>query len=148
MWRRSAVISYPLAEDGYTPDGEKIPDIPVVYIAIRVGRLVARGPAVVDTGFDGGIYPNMPVIRLFQGRRPIRVVELENPLAGRSEFEVYLAPCYLYHHARYYEIGEVRVYIPTDPELVSDEVLVGREVLNRLKLILISPGDGRLSIEI
>lgn len=54
-------LKYPYANDGYTTGGEKIPDIPVVYLVVKFGKFRAHGPAIVDTGFDGGIYPNMEV---------------------------------------------------------------------------------------
>ena len=33
-------------------------------------------------------------------------------------------------------IGYVNVYIPKEPDFISDEVLVGREILNKIKLYL------------
>ena len=139
------VLTYAYVEDGMTAQGIKIPDIPIVYLVIQVGRLRARGPAIVDTGFDGGIYPNFEIVRLFEGMKPLRVVEFENPIYGRSEFEVYEADAYLYHEGTYISIGKVNVYIPTEPELLTGEVLIGREVLNRWRLALNSP-NGHLSI--
>jgi hypothetical protein len=124
-------ISYYFAEDGYTELGEKIPDIPIVHLIIKVGRKRARGPAIVDTGFDGGIYPNMEVVKMFKGLKPLTKVFLENPIYGLSEFEVYTAEAFLYQGGNLTSLGDVKVYIPTEPELLTGEVLIGREILNR-----------------
>jgi len=33
-------------------------------------------------------------------------------------------------------LGEVRIYVPTEPELVTGEVLLGREIINeRIKVL-------------
>ncbi len=60
-------LSYPYTDDGFTMHGEKIPDIPIVYLRLKVGRFRASGPAIVDMGFDGGVYPNMEIIKMFRG---------------------------------------------------------------------------------
>ena len=130
------ILKFSYVEDGYTSHGEKIPDIPVIYLALKVGKHVARGPAIVDTGFDGGIYPNMDIIKLFKGVKPVRVVEFEHPTYGVCEFEVYSAKVFLYHGGSYIDLGAGNVYIPMEPELITEEVLVGREILNKLRLVL------------
>ncbi|MCD6408992.1 MAG: hypothetical protein J7L98_01440 [Candidatus Verstraetearchaeota archaeon] len=130
------ILRYCYAEDGYTHHGDKIPDVPVVHLALRVGRYLARGLAIVDTGFDGGVYPNMDVVKLFRGVKPVKVVEFEHPAYGICEFEVYQAEVFLYHGGVYTELGLGNVYIPVEPELISEEVLVGREILNKLELTL------------
>ena len=130
------VFEYVYLENGYSHYSAKIPDIPVIYLAIRVGRFIARGPAIVDTGFDGGIYANMDIIRVLKGLKPSRVIEFEHPMFGVSEFEVYSAETFLYHRGEYVSIGVNNVYVPTEPELITEEVLVGREVLNKLKILL------------
>ncbi|MBO3797971.1 MAG: hypothetical protein QXO47_02065 [Thermoproteota archaeon] len=123
-------ISYHYAEDGYTDHGEKIPDIPVVHLVIRAGKYRAHGAAIIDTGFDGGIYPNMEIVRMFEGVEPTAKTIFENPLYGASEFEIYMGEASLYYGGKQIGLGRVRVYIPTEPELLTGEVLVGREVLN------------------
>lgn len=129
-------VGYHYAEDGYTDRGEKIPDIPVIHLVIRAGRRRAHGLAIIDTGFDGGIYPNMEIVRMFEGVEPMARTSLENPLYGTSEFEVYVAEASLYHGGKQIDLGRVRVYIPTEPELLTSEVLVGREVLNHKTRLL------------
>jgi len=129
-------IVYYYMEDGFLPDGTKIPDIPVVYLVLEVGEFRARGPAILDTGFDGGVYPNIDIVKLFEGTKPIKTVEFENPLFQRSEFEVYVAKAYLYYSGEYVPIGDVNVYIPVEPELLGEEVIIGREVINRWRMVL------------
>ncbi|MEM4444124.1 MAG: hypothetical protein QXJ21_02040 [Thermofilum sp.] len=142
-------ISYLYAEDGYTDRGERIPDVPVVYLAVRVGRRRARGPAIIDTGFDGGIYANLEIARMFEGVEPADRVLFENPLYGASEFEVYVAEASLYHGASHVNLGEVRVYIPTEPELLTGEVLVGREILNsKVKTLALDMLERRVILEL
>ncbi|MEM3982427.1 MAG: hypothetical protein QXM71_06910 [Thermofilum sp.] len=142
-------ISYLYAEDGYTDRGEKIPDVPVVYLAVRVGRRRARGPAIIDTGFDGGIYANLEIARMFEGVEPVDRVLFENPLYGASEFEVYVAEASLYHGASRVDLGKVRVYIPTEPELLTGEVLVGREILNsKVKTLTLDMLERRVILEL
>ena len=123
-------VGYNYADDGYADRGEKIPDIPIVHLVIRNSRRRAHGPAIIDTGFDGGVYPNMEIVRMFEGVEPTAKTTFENPLYGASEFEVYVAEASLYHGGKEIDLGRVRIYIPTEPELVTGEVLVGREVLN------------------
>lgn len=140
-------LTYSFEEDGHSAHGEKIPDIPIVNLAIRVGRYRARGPAVVDTGFDGGVYPNMEIIRMFRGNKPIATIEFESPLYhGRSEFEVYVAEVSLYYDGRYVRVGDERIYVPKEPDLVYDEVLVGREILNKMRAVLLEPQTKTISV--
>jgi len=123
-------ISYYFAEDGYTELGEKIPDIPLVHLIIKVGGKRAHGSAIIDTGFDGGIYPKMEVVKMFEGLKSVTKVFLENPIYGLSEFEVYTAEAFLYRGESLTSPRDVKVYIPTEPELLTGEVLIGREILN------------------
>ncbi len=105
-------------------------------LVLEVGEFRARGPAILDTGFDGGVYPNIDIVKLFEGIKPIKTVEFENPLFQRSEFEVYVANAYLYYRGEYVPIGDVNVYIPVEPELLGEEVIIGREVINRWRVVL------------
>ncbi|MGC8831061.1 MAG: hypothetical protein ACP5PQ_00550 [Thermoproteota archaeon] len=142
-------IGYHYAEDGYTDRGEKIPDIPVIHLVIRAGRYRAHGAAIIDTGFDGGIYPNMEIVRMFEGVEPTAKAIFENPLYGASEFEIYVAEASLYYGGEQMGLGRVRVYIPTEPELLTGEVLVGREVLNnKMRLLTMNMQKRRVLLEL
>lgn len=140
-------VSYSFAEAGYTTHGDRIPDVPIVNLALRVDKYRARGPAVVDTGFDGGVYPNIEIIKLFGDKEPLIIVEFENPLYGRSEFEVYTAQAFLLYGKKYYSIGDVKVYIPTEAEHLTGEVLIGREIINQFKALLMEPQTKTLSLD-
>jgi len=132
---------YAYEPDGLDEEGIKIPDIPVIYLVLQTSRGRARGPAVLDTGFDGGIYPNIQVVRILEGIEPLTLKRLEHPIYGYVECEVYKAKAFLStpNFSETTSIGEVKIYVPTEPEYLSDEVLVGREILNNLKIEL----DGR-----
>lgn len=137
----SRKFKYTYEVDGLDERGEKIPDIPVVYLVLETERSRARGPAILDTGFDGGLYPNIKVVRMLRGMMPIAVRRLEHPLWGFIECEVYRVKASLARpdFTSIVPLGEVNVYTPTEPEFLSEEVLVGREILNRLRIKL----DGR-----
>jgi|YelNatPaOPRAMG01_1025707.scaffolds.fasta_scaffold16820_3 hypothetical protein len=141
-------VSYPYVDDGYSMAGEKIPDIPIIYLILRVGRFRASGPAIIDTGFDGGVYPNMEIIKMFEGLKPKATVLFENPIFGASEFEVYSAEAWVKNGAGEISLGGVKVYIPTEPELVTGEVLIGREVINGMfKSLTLSSSERKLTLE-
>lgn len=129
---------YAYETDGLDEEGEKIPDVPVIYLVLETDRGRARGPAVLDTGFDGGLYPSIRVVRILRGMRPIAVKRLEHPLWGFVECEVYRVRASLASSdfMSVAPLGEVNVYTPTEPEFLSEEVLVGREILNKLKVEL------------
>lgn len=141
-------LNYPYMSNGYTAHGERIPDIPIAYLMIKAGRFRAHGPAVIDTGFDGGVYPNIEIIRIFEGLEPKAKVNFENPLFGISEFEVYSAEAFLYDGIHQIALGEVRVYIPTEPELITGDVLLGREIIQRIKQLTLNNQEMTSIIEL
>ena len=142
-------LSYSYADDGFTMHGEKIPDIPIVYLRLQVGRFRASGPAIVDTGFDGGVYPNMEIIKMFRGLEPKARVVFENPLFGASDFEVYTARAWLKNGRMEFDLGDVRVYVPTEPELVTEEVLIGREIINdKFKILSLNSEERMASLNL
>lgn len=116
-----------------------LPPIPVLYVALRLDPRVG-GPAIVDTGFDGGLLANLVLAAHLKARKP----------AGRQTFwsggepvecDVFEAPGELYLPGRRTrrDLGVVRAYLPRDIRHLGEEVLLGREVLNRLVIRL----DGR-----
>lgn len=124
--------------DGLDEDGERIPDIPVIYIALETVKGRAKGPAIVDTGFDGGVYPNTEILRILRDIPPLKVKRVEHHLYGYIKCEIYRVKAYIGDPVfrNMAELGFVNVYTPMEPEHISDEVLLGREVLNSLKLSL------------
>lgn len=135
-------IRIPYASDGYSPTARKLPDLPVVRLLLKRAdrRLIARGPAVVDTGFDGGVYPCLEAVRLLEGLRPKFVEPLFHPLYGRIDSEVYELEAYLLLDGNeMINLGTAHVYTPTDPEYLSEESLIGREIINNHRIILDGP---------
>lgn len=124
--------------DGLDEEGLKIPDVPVIYLILETSKGRARGPAVIDTGFDGGIYPNIQVVHILEGIKPLALKRLEHPIYGYVECEVYKAKAFLaaQNFVEATLIGKVKIYVPTEPEYLTNEVLVGREVLNKLEIKL------------
>jgi len=133
-------LKYKYLTNGISYSGIKIPDVPVVRLILRhKGKKVkAMGTAIVDTGFDGGIYPNISLLKFFEGLNPIRIEKLGSMFEEKVECEVYKVEASLISEKSNLEINlkEVNVYIPIDPAYIGEEVLVGREVLNKLKAIL------------
>lgn len=71
-------------------------------------------PAVVDTGFDEGVYPNARVVRILRGEKLAAFRQLLHPLTGRVSAELFkvrasLVTPDLSSHA---SLGEVNVCVP------------------------------------
>ena len=58
----------------------KFLDIPI--FEAQGWKFRASGPSIVDTGFDGGVYPNMEIIKMFRGLEPKAMVVFENPCSA------------------------------------------------------------------
>jgi hypothetical protein len=143
----SGEIIYPYSTNGLSTKGGQIPDVPVVHLSIKREdkNYSVAGQALVDTGFDGGLYPNLMIIEYLEGLKPTKIEELDS-VRGPITCEVFRVV------ASFVEpetgetmkpIGEIDIYVPTSPEALSDEVILGREVLNTFNINL----DGkRISI--
>jgi predicted aspartyl protease len=131
--------SYPYKPDGILPDGSKVPDIPFLNLLIvrRDLRKGLIGESIVDTGFDGGVYANLNLAEFLEGLRPIRTASLQ--AAGHAvTCEVFDIEC---HVADQYSkpvipLGRVEAYCAVNPIDLSEDVIVGRAILNRLRLEL------------
>lgn len=136
-------ISYSYLEDGYSFSGKKLPDQPIIKLLLRRKdrRLQARGYALVDTGFDGGIYPSIDLLIILEGMKPKLKEGLFHPLYGKIECEVYELEAFLTNSERLIRLGTVMVYTPTETEYVGEETLLGREILNKSKITLDGPGS-------
>ena len=136
----SLSLKYKYFPNGYSYTGSKIPDIPIVKISLlrKDKKMRATGTAIIDTGFDGGIYPNIKLLNFFEGLKPFRIEKIGSPLGEIVNCEVYKIDGALISEdvTTKIDLGEVNVYIPINPEYINDEVLVGREILNKLKIIL------------
>jgi len=136
--------SYPYKEDGILPDGSKVPDIPIVNLLI-VRRDLGRGlvgEAIVDTGFDGAIYANLDLVKFLEGSKPTREASLQ--AAGNSiTCEVFDVECNIADQDSkpVLPLGMVEAYTPIDPADLSEDVIVGRAILNQIRLEL----DGKVA---
>jgi len=136
--------NYPYREDGILPDGSRVPDIPTVTLLI-VRRDLRRGlvgESIVDTGFDAGIYANLRLVEFLEGARPSRMTSLQ--AAGHTvSCEIFDVECHIVGQDSkpVLPLGEVEVFCPVDPIDLSEDVVVGRAILNRLRLEM----DGRLT---
>ena len=142
-------ILYSYIENGLSYKGSKIPDVPVFYLSIKREERTYElaGRAIVDTGFDGGILPNEKIILYFEGIDPDDQDEIE--VFGQIvPVELYLVDAWLAREAdgrptkeKLLQLRPIRVFIPTRPEFISEEVLIGREALNNIAFCL----NGKLS---
>lgn len=136
--------NYQYREDGILPDGSRIPDIPIVTL-LMVRRDLGKGlvgESIVDTGFDAGIYANLKLVEFLEGTRPSRTTSLK--AAGHSvSCEIFDVECHIVGQDSkpVLPLGKVEVFCPVNPIDLSDDVVVGRAILNRLRLEM----DGRLT---
>lgn len=70
-------LKYKYSPNGVSYGGIKIPDIPTVRLILRQEEEIrAIGTAIIDTGFDGGIYPSLPLLRFSEDFNLIRMEKL------------------------------------------------------------------------
>jgi len=121
----------------YVEDGPNIPDIPIVQILLSVkGRKQGiQGPALVDTGFDRGLYANLIIAKHLKGERPAAEEALEAP-GHIINCEIFKMECRLTDQERSIDLGEVSVHVPTNPEDLTEEALIGRTLINQLEITL------------
>lgn len=130
-------------EDGLLPDGSKVADIPIINLLIvrRDIRKGIIGESIVDTGFDAAIYANLELVEFLEGSTPTRTTSLH--AAGHSvACEIFPVECHLVNQDSkpVFSLGRVEAYCPVEPIDLSEDVIVGRAILNQLKLEL----DGKL----
>jgi predicted aspartyl protease len=131
--------AYRYKEDGILPDGSKIPDIPTLNLLIirRDLKKGISGEAIVDTGFDAAIYANLNLVDFLEGLTPTNTAILQ--AAGHDlTCEVFEVECHLADAMAkpVLPLGKVEVYCPVDPNDLSEDVIIGRAILNRLTLEL------------
>ena len=132
-------VKYEYEEGGILPDGSKVPKIPILKMMLvrrGINKFIA-GDALVDTGFDYSFYSNLEVSNFLEGLKPIDVVRLKS-VKEQIECEIYEIEAFLTSEdfKPTKKLGKIKVYVPTDPESLSDAALVGREILNSLTLKL------------
>jgi predicted aspartyl protease len=131
--------SYPYKENGLLPDGSKVPNIPLLNLLIirRDLKKAFVGESIVDTGFDGGIYANLGLADFLEGLMPTRtaalqagghsitceVFDVEASVAGENSKPIV-------------SLGRIETYCPVNAEDLSEDVIIGRAIINRLTLQL------------
>jgi len=140
---RLTSIEYQYKEDGLLPDGSKVADIPIINLLIvrRDIRKGIIGESIVDTGFDAAIYANLELVEFLEGSTPTRTTSLHT--AGHTvTCEIFPVECHLVNQDSkpVFSFGGVEAYCPVEPIDLSEDVIVGRAILNQLKLEL----DGKL----
>lgn len=131
-------LEYDYMEDGISRAGRRIPDVPVMEIILydKQRKKGVRGPAIVDTGFDGSVYANLTVAAFFEGRKPTAEEIIEAP-GHLIRCEVFKSSCRLVDLSENgVEVGEIEVHVPTEPTDLSGDVIIGRILLNRLQMSL------------
>ena len=136
--------NYPYKEDGILPDGSRVPDIPILTLLIvrRDLRKGLLGESIVDTGFDAAIYANLNLVEFLEGASPSKTTSLR--AAGHSvSCEIFEVECHIVDQSSkpIHPLGKVGVFCPVNPSDLSEDVIVGRAVLNRLRLEF----DGKLT---
>jgi hypothetical protein len=131
-------LEYDYVEDGISRSGRRIPDIPVVEILLydEQRKKGVRGPALVDTGFDGGVYANLTVAAFLEGSKPVAEEIVEAP-GHLIRCELFKVSCRLVGRTSSgVNVGEIEVHVPTEPMDLPGDVLIGRMLLNRLQMSL------------
>jgi len=153
VWGRGVQLSstnYPYKEDGILPDGSRVPDILILTLLIvrRDLRKGLVGELIVDMGFDAGIYASLNLVEFLEGASPRRTTSLQ--AAGHSvSCEIFDVECHIVdqYSKPVLPLGRVEVFCPVDPIDLSEDVIVGRAILNRLtvelngKLAKLFPSD-------
>ena len=96
----------------------------------------------MDTGFDAALYANIDLLEFLVGATPVATTSLQ--VAGhRVTCELFDVECHItdQYSTPILKLGTVEAYCPTDPINLAEDVIVGRTILNRLKLEL----DGKLT---
>lgn len=145
----STSASFNYREGGTLPNGTKLPDIPVMTLLLvraDVGK-AAVADGLVDTGFDGAVYSSLELASFLSGMRPTSTTEMESP-GHRIEGEVFEVPTILVTDkaARRINLGNSEVFVPLDPLDLTEDIVIGRRILNRLKILLDGPRS-RLRIQ-
>ena len=131
--------AYKYQSDGYDRSGSKIPDFPILPLALEKakGKKIS-GPAIIDTGFDGALFAN-DVLTLFLEDVPKEDEKIVGGF-GAEEFmcELFRVKAQIIDTNRKIikSLGEIVVYVPTDLNYLSDYVIIGRELLNEIHFCL------------
>lgn len=120
------MIEFPY-DDGYSPPA---PICQVIFESARTGQSVGPLDAIMDTGADGTLVPQTYLDAI--GARPVLETGLRSQWGERRVVYLYLLS------VRIGDIDLPGTYVVGDEQ--SDEIVIGRNVLNKLKLWLDGPG--------
>lgn len=132
-------VKYAYETGGILPDGSKVPDIPTLKIMLvrkDIGKFTV-GDALIDTGFDYSFYSNIEVSNFLEGLKPAGKIQLKS-VAEPIECEIYETEAFIATGdlKRVKNLGKIKIYVPVNVENLSDDALIGREILNSLTMKL------------
>lgn len=130
---------YEYLQDGLDSRGEKLPDVPILWLELGTKDRRLRGPCLVDTGFDGGLYANADLASFLEGLSPERKVKVYSIDRLGIDCEVFSADGHLIAREGWKKVKRLKsvdVYVPMRPRELSREVIVGREILNEIPMSL------------
>lgn len=132
-------ISYDYHSDGFDRSGGKIPDFPILNLLLeKPNSEKISGPAIIDTGFDGSLFAN-EALTFFLADIPKENEKLIGGF-GTSEFtcELFKIKASIVDSNRKIvnSLGQILVLVPTDLNYLSDYVIIGRELINTIKICL------------
>jgi len=142
-------IKYAYEKDGILPDGSKVPDLPIIKLMLirRDTKKLIVGDALIDTGFDMSVYSNYEIANFLEGLKPTGKAELKSA-AEIIECEIHeVEASFASDDASQIaakggsslsvkKLGRIKIYVPTNPEDLADDALIGREILNMLNFKL------------
>lgn len=145
----STSISFKYHEDGFLPDGFKLPDIPMMTLLIARHdlRKAAVVEGLVDTGFDGALYSNFELAEFLLNLKPVSRRQME-ALGHLINGEVFELPVFVISEesGRRIDLGLNEIFVPLSAPDLAEDVVIGRSILNRLRIILNAP-RAKLTVE-
>ncbi|MEM2941281.1 MAG: hypothetical protein QW304_07030 [Thermoproteota archaeon] len=145
----SISISFKYHEDGLLSNGFKLPDIPMMSLLIARHdlRKAAIVEGLVDTGFDGAIYSNFELAEFLLNLKPVVIRQMESP-GHLIKGEVFELPVFLISEEadRRIDLGLNEIFVPLSATDLTEDIVIGRKILNKLKIFLNGP-NAKLTVE-
>jgi len=145
----STPISFKYHEDGLLSNGFKLPDMPMMSLLIvrHDLRKAAIVEGLVDTGFDGALYSNFELAEFLLNLKPVSIKQMEAP-GHLIRGEVFELPVFLISEEadRRIDLGLSEVFVPLSDTDLTEDIVIGREILNKLKIFLNGP-NAKLTVE-
>lgn len=131
-------LSYKYAKDGKTQTNKIIPNIPIMWLRLRTPQRSAVTPAIVDSGFDGGLYSDDKLPTILEEETPIGIETLYSP-GSEVKCEIFKVRAWLIEEKGgkdKIDIGQILIYVPIRVRDLAENIILGREVLNKLDVAL------------